>query len=81
MSQDSEQGGVVPLSLLTVNQEGRITRVGGDEAVRHRVEEMGLCPGTVVRMLRCKQPQIIAINGRRLSLRTNSQLEIWVEPA
>lgn len=80
MSQDSQQGGTILLSLLHAHQQGRIASVGGDEAVRHRIEEMGLRPGAVVRMLRIQQPQIIAINGRRLSLRTDSQLEIRVEP-
>jgi ferrous iron transport protein A len=70
----------VPLSRLQINEVGRVCSLSGDEAIRHRVEEMGLRKGTLIRMVRVQDPQIVAIHGRRLCLRTNASLQVWVEP-
>ncbi len=68
------------LSDLKAGSQARISAIEGDEAVRHRIEEMGLREGEFIRMLRSEAPQIIAIHGRRLCIRMNAYLQIWVEP-
>lgn len=80
MSHGSNLGGTIPLSAMHLNQQASIIQVLGEESARHRVEEMGLRPGAVIRMLRTHPPQIIALHGRRLCLRTNTQLEVLVSP-
>jgi Fe2+ transport system protein FeoA len=70
----------IPLSKLGLNQTAEVVRLEGDEACRHRVEEMGLRAGASVRMLRCDIPHIVAIDGRRVSFRFNDSLQIWVRP-
>jgi ferrous iron transport protein A len=70
----------VLLSALKAGSEARISSIEGEESVRHRIEEMGLREGALIRMLRSQDPQIIAIHGRRLCLRMNAFLQIWVEP-
>ena len=65
---------------MEVGSDARISSIDGDEAVRHRIEEMGLRQGALIRMLRSQDPQIVAIHGRRLCLRMNAYLQIWVDP-
>jgi Fe2+ transport system protein FeoA len=69
----------VLLSTLKTGAEARVSSVEGDESVRHRIEEMGIREGVTIRMIRSQAPQIIAIHGRRLCLRMNAHLQIWVE--
>jgi Fe2+ transport system protein FeoA len=78
MSHEKPTASEMPLAALLPDQEAAIARICGDETVRHRIEEMGLCGGTMLRMIRPQAPQIIAVRGRRLCLRTGPQLEIWV---
>ncbi len=68
----------VLLSSLEIGTEGRVFSIEGDEAVKHRIEEMGIREGASIRLIRSQAPQIIAIHGRRLCLRMNAHLQIWV---
>lgn len=68
----------VLLSSLKVGTEARVSSIEGDEAVKHRIEEMGIREGASIRLIRSQAPQIIAIHGRRLCLRMNAHLQIWV---
>ncbi len=65
---------MTPTSLdnLGAGEEGRITGVAGARDVRHRLLEMGLTPGTLLRVVRFAplgDPIDIEIRGYHLSLR------------
>jgi Fe2+ transport system protein FeoA len=70
----------IPLSELGLHQTAQVMELDGDEACRHRVEEMGLRPGSAIQMLRCDSPHIIAIDGRRVSFRFSDCVQVWVKP-
>ena len=57
---------------LSPSQEGIITTIGGERAFRRRLMELGLVPGTTVRL--CKiaplgDPLELEVRGCRLSIR------------
>jgi Fe2+ transport system protein FeoA len=66
------------IEALGLHQVGQIVAMEGDPQVRHRLEEMGLRVGLEVRRLNQGSPVILAISHRRLSLRLNEQLQVWV---
>ena len=70
----------IPLADLELNQTAQVMELDGDEACRHRVEEMGLRAGSAIQMLRCDAPHIIAIDGRRVSFRFSDCVQVWVKP-
>lgn len=72
--------GWISLSDLELNQSAQVMELEGDEACRHRVEEMGIRTGAAIQMLRCDSPHVIAIDGRRVSLRFNDCVQVWVKP-
>ena len=43
---------MVSLNHLTSGAQGRLVRLGGDRAFRRRLMELGLLPGTPVRLVR-----------------------------
>jgi ferrous iron transport protein A len=43
---------MVSLNNLTSGAQGRLVRLGGDRAFRRRLMELGLLPGTPVRLIR-----------------------------
>ena len=68
----------IPMDLLCPNEEARIVEVSGDARRVHQLAEIGLRQGCQVRMIRPGQPCLIAIDGRRLSLRVNGDIDILV---
>jgi ferrous iron transport protein A len=79
MLDDSPRFERIPLAALATDEEAQIAAIEGEASMRQRLEEMGLRTGAVIRMMRSRPPHIIALNGRRLCLRTNAELQVWVE--
>lgn len=60
------------LDALPIGGNARIARVGGDDALRRRLLEMGLCPGIEVELLRrapLGDPLELRVRGYLLSVR------------
>lgn len=72
---------VVPLDLLHADEEAHIVELLGNCQHIHRLEEMGLQAGTRVRMVRPGAPCLLAIDGKRISLRLDGLTEILVSVA
>lgn len=69
---------VLPLDLLQANEEASVVELIGDEAQIHRLAEMGLRVGANIRMVRPGAPCLLALDGKRLSLRLAHDLEVLV---
>lgn len=72
------QEDILPLELLKANEEASIVELIGDDAQIHRLAEMGLRIGANIRMVRPGAPCLLAIDGKRLSLRLSSDLDVLV---
>ena len=74
----------VPLHELRVGQRGVVVRVGGKGRARQRMMDMGLVPGTEVKVVRVAplgDPVEFEVKGYSLSLRKSEASEITVEPS
>jgi ferrous iron transport protein A len=70
------------LASMVPGERGRVTLVRGPTSVRHRLMEMGLTPGTDVRMIRAAplgDPIEIQLRSYRLSLRRSEAADIEIE--
>lgn len=77
---------IAPLTLATVAVGGqaRVADVAGDDAVSLRLLEMGLTPGTAVRVVGqapLGDPLELELRGYRLSLRRAEAARVAVVPA
>ena len=73
---------VVALSTLKQNQKGKIAFVRGQDKVLRRLSEMGLTPGTEIRISRIapfKGPVEIAFRGCKLALSEDIVCNVFVE--
>jgi Fe2+ transport system protein FeoA len=70
---------IIPLDALVEGQCGCIVDLSGPLSWRHRMEEMGLREGMLVRLVKRGQPCIVAVEDRRLSLRLDPSFLILVE--
>jgi ferrous iron transport protein A len=68
----------LPLELMQANEEASIVELIGNESQIHRLAEMGLRVGATIRMVRAGTPCLLAIDGKRLSLRLSHDMEILV---
>lgn len=71
------------LSELPIGSVGVIYRVDGEASFRRRLLELGLLPGTLVRMLRIAplgDPMELSARGAKLSIRANEAARVEVEP-
>ncbi len=62
----------------------RIRRLTGDPALRERLVELGLSPGSVVRLLRrapLGDPLEFQVRGYRLAIRGDEAASVEAEPA
>jgi len=67
---------------MKLSEKGRITKVGGDRALRRRILDMGVVPNAEVeieRMAPLGDPVEIKIKGYHLSLRKGEAANIYVE--
>ena len=69
---------LVPLDLMKAGESASIVELTGDSSTVHRLQEMGLRTGAVIRMLKPGAPCVVALDGKRLSLRLNGLLDILV---
>ena len=72
----------VPLNTLKVGQRGVVVRLGTKGAVRRRMMDMGLVPGTEVlvrRLAPLGDPIEFTVKGYSLSLRDSEAQDILVE--
>ncbi len=67
-----------PLELLNDGQEARIVDVCGDAVQVHRLAEIGIRCGSLLKMIRRGEPHLLAVDGRRLSLRLAHGIDIFV---
>ncbi len=76
-----QNSAILPIHILRSNERARIVDLFGDSTTLHRLDEMGLSVGTEVQMIRPGTPCIVAMAGKRLSLRLEEGTEILVEIA
>ena len=72
-------GEVVPLEMLRADERACIVEMVGDSRQMHRLKEMGLREGSAIRMVRPGRPCLLAIDGKRISLRLDEAADILVE--
>ncbi len=70
---------VLPIDLLAEGEKGRVVDIDGHQDVVMRLQEMGLKPGSQIRLIRSGSPCIVLVDERRLSFRTEQSAEIFVE--
>ena len=71
------------LAELTIGKRARVTSVDGSDDVGVRLLEMGLIPGTEVKLLGTAplgDPLEFELRGYRLSVRKNEAARVAVEP-
>lgn len=70
------------LDELAIEQCARIVNVQGEGEVRRRLLDMGLTPGTVVKLVRMAplgDPMQLCLRGYKLSLRREAAKDIEIE--
>lgn len=72
-----------PLHSMTPGARGRLIEVGGERTFRRRLMELGLLPGTQVRLVR-RVPVgdllELEVRGCHVSLRGSEAAQLMVEP-
>ena len=71
------------LAKLPVGREGMITQVGGEGALRCRLLDMGLIPGTRVKVVKVApmgDPVQLSVRGYELTIQLSDADEIRIEP-
>ncbi len=74
---------VSTLADLGVDVSARVARVQAAPGLRRRLMEMGVLPGTVVRVVRVAplgDPLVVRLRGYELSLRHDDARAVAVEP-
>jgi ferrous iron transport protein A len=74
---------VSTLAELSVGQQARVAAVEGTDDVSQRLMEMGLTPGTLVRLLGrapLGDPLELELRGYRLSVRKSEAARVSIEP-
>lgn len=70
------------LAELGIGESGRILRLEGSGGLRHRLLEMGLTAGAIVRLIRrapLGDPLELQIRGYRLSVRKSEAATVIIE--
>ncbi len=70
---------VLPISLLNALESATIVDLLGDDCCVQRLREIGIREGASFCMLSPGSTCIIAVDGRRVSLRVDCDLEILVQ--
>ena len=76
--------GYMTLSDIKIGESARILSVGGDNALRRHLLDMGLTPGSVATLVKkapMGDPLEIYIRGYELTIRKDDASRIEVEPA
>ena len=72
---------VIPLSDLKPGESGIVDVFEGDTDAHHRLREMGVLEGTLIKLVRVApfgDPLELAIRGYRLSLRRKDAAQIFI---
>ncbi len=69
---------VLPINYLQSNECGDVVQLVGDDCQVHRLAEMGLRVGAKIRMVRPGAPCLLALDGKRLSIRLNDNVDVLV---
>jgi Fe2+ transport system protein FeoA len=72
---------LLPLDSLHSGEWAEIAEVHGEPRWVGRLAELGIRPGTVVKVLQPGSPCLLEVDGCRLSLRLEYDLQILVRPA
>lgn len=67
-----------PLELLSDGEHARIVEVCGDSVQVHRLAEIGIRAGSLLHMIRTGEPHLLAVDGRRMSVRLSDEVDIFV---
>jgi ferrous iron transport protein A len=74
---------MVPVSDIPPGSSARVTQVGGPRAFRRRLMELGLLPGTSVRLVRwvgIGDLLEVEVRGCHVSLRRGDAQQLLVQP-
>jgi ferrous iron transport protein A len=71
---------MLPLDLLEQDEQARVVEIDGPVETVHRLDEMGLRPDVIIRVIKAGSPCILAIGEIRLSFRPADDLVVLVEP-
>ena len=71
---------LLPLEWLRSGECGEVADVTGEPAWVGRMAELGVRPGTRLRVLQQGQPCLLQVGGARLSLRADCVMQIYVRP-
>jgi ferrous iron transport protein A len=72
------------LTSLNPGAEARLAQIGGERGFRRRLMELGLLPGTTVRLVRrAEVGGLLELEVRRcrVTLRSREAAELYVDPA
>lgn len=69
---------VLPIEQLKADEQASIVEMTGQDREVHRLAEIGLRVGASVRMVRPGTPCLLAIDGKRLSVRLNGSVDVLV---
>ena len=70
---------LLPLSLLTAGQSGRVREIVAPRDEVHRLEEMGLRHGALVEIVQPGSPCIIRLAGQTICFRPGEAGHVLVE--
>lgn len=70
---------LIPLKLLPAGATGRIAQLLGSSHEVHRLEELGLRPGTAVEVVQAGSPCIIRLSGHKLCFRESDLFSVLVD--
>lgn len=71
----------LPIEFLEPNSSGTVVELCGNPSQVQRLEELGICPGTCVRMLTQGKPCLVSVNGKRFCLRLGETADIYIVPS
>ena len=69
---------VLPIDQLRANEQAHVVDLVGEGNEVHRLAEMGLRIGCSIRMVRPGSPCLLALDGKRMSIRLNNSVDILV---
>ena len=71
----------MPLTLSPMGKEAEVRRIGGKEAVRRHLEELGIAAGSVVTVVaEAAGSMIISVKGARIAVGLDLANHIEVSP-
>jgi len=70
----------LPLCLLAPGVQAEVFRLGGKEAVNHRLREMGFCEAATVKKISGKTTVMCEVCGTKLALSAELARLIHVQP-